>query len=122
MQVKIIAGLVVLATVVLVKSWGSAPQISAPNRKMLEAVQTAVSAKRLEWLEIVENQMTQKHAEGDVSDHEFHAIDAIITKARSGDWKGAQKDSFALSDGQRPTTDDLNQLKDRRMNRQSKKT
>jgi hypothetical protein len=118
MQFRLIAGFIVVLAFFLLNGWGTAPQISASNRKILEAVQTAVSAKKLEWLEAVETQVTQKHAEGDVSDGEYHAIDAIITKARSGDWKGAQRDSFALSEAQRPTSDDLEMLK----NRQSRRT
>ena len=84
-----------------------------PNRKVLEALQTAVSSKKSEWLEAVATQVAEKHEEGDISDNEFNAIDAIIKKAKSGDWKSAQKDSFALSEGQRPTSEDLSMVKDR---------
>ena len=86
----------------------------ASNRKVLEALQTAVSSKKPEWLEAVSTQVAQKHEDGDVSDAEFNAIRTIVKKAESGDWKGAQLASFALSEGQRPTAEDKELLKDRK--------
>lgn len=114
MQLKIIAGTIVFITVFVLKGWGTAPQISSSNRKILEALQTAVSSKKLEWLEIVTKQVTEKYDEGDVSDEEFNAIDAIVQKAESGDWKAAQLASFSLSEVQRPTAEDIEMLRDRR--------
>jgi hypothetical protein len=88
-----------------------APQMKAPNRKILEALQTAVSSKNPAWLEAVTAKVVEKRDQKEMSDGEFRAIDAIIKKAQSGDWKKAQMDSFALSEGQRPTAEDLAMVK-----------
>jgi hypothetical protein len=89
-------------------------QVSAPNRKLLEALQTAVSSKQSDWLEATSKQLTEKRASGDVSESEFKSMNSIIIRARSGDWKGAQKEVFDLSEGQRPTADDVANVRERK--------
>lgn len=118
---RVFAGCCVLIAVFMLKGCGSAPQMSAPNRKILEALQTAVSSKQRDWLDAVATQIEEKRKQNEISSSEFTVIDAIIKKAKSGDWKGAQKDSFALSEGQRPTAADLSMLKDRKRAHESEK-
>ena len=86
---------------------GRSPQISSTNRKILEALMTAVSSKDPQWLEIVVKHVTEKRNNNEMPDVEFAAINAIVKKAQSGDWIQAQKDSFALCEAQRPTSDDV---------------
>ena len=114
MRSNVVFGCFLLFVVCLLIGCGHAPQMSAPNRKILEALQSAVSSKKLEWIEAVVTQVAEKRTSKEMSDAEFTAINAIITKAKSGDWKGAQIDSFALSEGQRPTSQDLAMLKSRK--------
>ena len=103
-----------LAFIGLMSGCGRQPQMAAPNRKILEALQTAVSSKQTEWLDAVVRQVEEKRDKKEMSDQEFRAIDAIIKKAKSGDWKAARTASFALSDGQRPTSAEVSDLKKRR--------
>ena len=93
---------------------GHAPQLSGPNRKILEALQSAVSSKKMEWVEVVVKQIDEKREKKEMSDAEFRAIDVVIKTAKSGEWKAAQKASFMLSEGQRATSQDLAMLKDRK--------
>jgi|GEM_PF-3499650 hypothetical protein len=90
---------------------GHAPQISVSNRKILEALQTAVSSKDSQWLSKVVKHVSEKRTRNEMSDAEFSAIDAIVKTAKNGDWKLAQKQSFSLSEAQRPLPDDLAMLK-----------
>jgi len=101
----------------LVLSGCGRTQVAAPNRRLLAALQTAVSAKNTEWLEATSKQMTEKKASGEVSASEFNVMNAIVKKAHSGDWKGAQKDVFALSEGQRPTSEDIAKVRERKTNK-----
>ena len=89
-------------------------QVSAPNRRLLASLQTAVSAKNPEWLEATSRQLADKRSAGEVSAAEFKVMNAIVLKAQSGDWKGAQQDVFALSEGQQPTAEDLAKVRDRK--------
>lgn len=97
----------------------SAPQMAAPNRKLLEGLQSAVSSKKLDWLDAITKQIFDKYNSKEMSETEFRAFDAIIQKARTGEWKQAQMESFALSDRQRPTSQEVAQLKSRKSSRSS---
>ena len=107
-------GFCILFLAGLIGGCSRAPQLSTPNRKILEALQTAVSSKNTEWLDATVKLVEEKRQQKEMSDAEFASIDRIIQKARSGDWKSAQVDSFALSGGQRATSDDLAMLKQRK--------
>lgn len=114
MRSKIIVISSLLVALCMLNGCSRAPQMKAGNRKILAALQTAVSSKNSTWLEAVVTQVAEKRDQKEMSDAEFRAIDAIIKKAKSGEWKRAQIDSFALSEGQRPTAEDLAIVKERK--------
>jgi hypothetical protein len=87
-------------------------QFSAPNRHILAALQTAISAKNSEWLDGVARQVTEQRSKGEMTDAEFKALDAILQAAKAGQWDAAQKRIFALTEAQRPTAADLARLKE----------
>jgi hypothetical protein len=93
---------------------GSPTQISPSNRKLLQALQSAASAKQKEWLNDVETKVNEKHKKQEMSDAEFNAFQPIIKKAKAGDWKRANLDALALCNGQHPTQMDLENLKARK--------
>ncbi len=114
MRSKMIAGCGTLVIVIgMFQGCAGTPQMSSPNRKILESLQTAVSAKKPEWLAAVEDQVSKKRTSHEMSDTEFKAVNAILKKAKSGDWKQALKDSFQLSEGQRPSAQEFASLKSR---------
>src|SRR4030095_8657065 len=93
---------------------GRAPtQFMPANRRLLEALQTAVSAENSEWLGAVSKQMAEQKSAGQLSDAEFQAFDDVIRQAQAGDWKSAQAAVLAIGDGQRPTAEDLTRLQER---------
>src|SRR4029453_4331079 len=91
-----------------------ATQVRPANRRLLEALQTAVSAKNAAWLDAVEKQVADHRTKGELSEAEFSALDAIIRQAKAGNWDAAQTAVFALSDSQRPTADELEQVRKRK--------
>ena len=88
-------------------------QIAPANRRAMGALQTAVSSKKVDWLDATVELIEEQHSNGEMSDAEYAAFEPIIEKARAGDWPGAQKDAFALADGQKPTAEDLENIKPR---------
>ena len=95
-------------------------QVSPAIRRLLEALQTAVSAENSEWLEAVSNQMAKQKSVGQLSEAEFQAFDDVIRQAQAGDWKSAQAAVLAIGDGQRPTAEDLTRLQERKPAEQKK--
>lgn len=97
----------------LIAGCNRAPQLETANRVLLGALQTAVSAKNSQWLDATIALIEQRYEEGDMSDAERSAFDKVVDLAKSGDWKQAQKASFAFSEGQRATSEDLTNLQNR---------
>ena len=86
---------------------GRVQQIAPANRRVMQGLQTAVSSKKSDWLEATVKLIDEQRSKGEMSDAEYAALTPIIDKARRGDWTGAQKDAFTLSEGQQPTPEDL---------------
>ena len=79
----------------------SATQFGAVNYRLLASLHTAVSAKRIDWLDGVAKNIAERHAARQLSDEQRAELEAIIAKARGGDWEGAQADVVRLQKGQR---------------------
>jgi len=120
MSVRVLVRGIVVVLTMLSVGCGQAPQISPQHRKLLAAVQTAVSAKNTDWLDAVESDLKTRHEQDQIADSEFDAIQSIVDLAKSGDWTKAQQNSFKLSEGQRPSADDLAALKDRQRTKEPK--
>ncbi len=97
--------------VLLFGGCGRVTQIDPDNRRVMQALQTAVSSRNMEWLEATVKLIDEKRAADEMSDDEYTAFEPIIARARAGDWDGAQKGAFALSEGQMPTPEDIEKIK-----------
>lgn len=86
-------------------------QIEPANRRFVQQLLSVTSSKKKDWLDEAVKQIDQQRSEGKLSNDEYAALAPIIEKARQGDWPGAQRDAFALSDGQKPTKEDLEKIK-----------
>ncbi len=75
------------------------------NFRLIESLQTAVSAKREDWLEQNEKLIAERHAAGKLSDEQHAALEAIVAKARAGQWDEAGSDALALAKAQRPAAE-----------------
>ena len=87
------------------------PQIAPANRRLMLQLQSVTSSKKKEWLDEAVKQIEEQRSKGELSDEEYAAFQPIIEKARKGDWQGAQRNAFALSEGQKPTEEDLEKIK-----------
>jgi hypothetical protein len=90
-----------------------ATQLSSTNRHLLEALQTAVSAKNEQWLDGVAKQVEDQRGKGQLSGSEHKVLASVIDLAKAGKWDAAQSRVFALSEAQRPTAEDLARVQKR---------
>jgi hypothetical protein len=89
---------------------GHEPQVAPSNRRLIESLRTAVSARKIEWLETNSKLVEERRQAGELSDQEYAAFSSIVARARAGDWKGAQSEAINLANAQRPTEQDLKNL------------
>ena len=66
------------------------------NRQELEALLTAVSLKNSAELENDARRIEDRHAAGELSDTRDQDLQAIIKKARAGEWAAAEKQAYNL--------------------------
>jgi hypothetical protein len=64
------------------------------NRRELEALLTAVSLRNPKELEKDARRIDERHASGELSDTYHESLMAIVTKARAGDWGGAEQEAY----------------------------
>ncbi len=79
---------------------GGQPQISKGNIRLVEKLQTAIAAKRSDWLELAAQQIDKQHRAGKLSDDEFQSLQPIIADARQSHWNEANEKLAQLIHGQ----------------------
>lgn len=81
-------------------------QVAPVNRRLVESLATAVSAKNPEWLRENVEAIAKAKAEGTLTAAEEAAFRTIIEPAEKGDWAEAERLAFSLRDGQRAASED----------------
>jgi hypothetical protein len=66
------------------------------NRRELEALLTAISLKNQKEFDRDIKRIDDRHASGGLSDASYTELQAIVKKARAGDWSGAEKLAYEL--------------------------
>jgi hypothetical protein len=66
------------------------------NRQELEALLTAVSLKKASELEKDARRIEDRYNAGELSDGRHEDLQAIIKKARAGDWAAAEAKAYEL--------------------------
>src|SRR5271157_6164461 len=66
------------------------------NRRELEALLTAISLKNQKELDKDIQRIEDRHASGELSDESYKDLQEIITKAKGGDWGGAEKQAYEM--------------------------
>jgi hypothetical protein len=61
---------------------------------LLDAIITAVSMTNERWLAEDEQLLQTRHAAGQLTDEEFQQLEAVIGRARDGDWSGAVEAAY----------------------------
>lgn len=101
----------ILIALLLAACWGAGcggpPQVSRANRRIVESLATAVSARNRAWLDQNVELIDDRRARGQISDKEGAAFQAIVEKAKEGDWDAAEKLAFALRDVQAASSEDV---------------
>ena len=64
------------------------------NRQEFEALLTAISLKNPKELEADARRIEERQTLGELSNKGYNDLKAIIDKARSGDWAGAEKQAY----------------------------
>jgi hypothetical protein len=88
------------AVVLFAGCWGTT-QFGAENHRLLASLQTAISARRTDWLEAAAKVVALRRASGQMSDEQASTLDAISAKAQQGDWQGAESEVVTLLKAQR---------------------
>ena len=92
----------VLLLALLCSGCGGSPQFAVKDQRLLEALRTAVSTHKADWLEASAKKIDAAHQKGEISDEGFQALQSVNSQARAGDWKAAQVQIIQLEKGQRP--------------------
>ncbi len=87
------------------------PQVGPGNYKLVAGLRTAISARRIDWLETTAKLASERHAAGELNDEQFAALESIIAQGRQGHWEQAESEVVRLSKAQRPTAEEIEQLK-----------
>ncbi|HEX7446344.1 MAG TPA: hypothetical protein VF306_02300 [Pirellulales bacterium] len=80
---------------------GRAPQVSAPHRELIEALNTATSARLLPWVEECAKSLEERKLRGDLTREEIDAFEEIIALARAEKWEEARTAAKRLGKAQR---------------------
>ena len=86
------------------------PQVAPQNQRLIASLRTAISARNSEWLEKNAEVLEQRRADGKVSDAELEAFQAIIDKARAGQWEKAEREVLAFQKAQQPTQEQIDRV------------
>ena len=106
----LIEWLVVIACL-LMSGCAKPPQISPGNRKLIDGLRTATSAKETSWLADCEKLLEDGKQRGTVSDAEYQEFGDIVALGRDGKWEQAEAETIRLGKAQQPTPDDVTNLK-----------
>ena len=83
--------------VLLLTGCGGEPSVrDLKNRRELEALLTAISLKNQKELDKDIQRIEDRHDSGELSDARYKDLQAIIQKAKAGDWAGAEKQAYEL--------------------------
>lgn len=86
------------------------PQVAPDNIELITSLRTAISTRKLEWLDDNVREIGQRHAAGELSDTELQAFQELIEMARAGHWEDAEKRIVKFQRRQRPTQEQIDRL------------
>ncbi len=80
--------------------WTQPPAVEFDNLKYIQLLSTAVSSRKPELVDKVEQAIRQRHSGKEMSDGELREFERIIGVARGGDWEAADRAAFAFAEAQ----------------------
>jgi len=97
----LVAGLLLVVGLSLA-GCGRQPQVKPMNRRLIESLRTALSARNTEWLDANWKLIEKARTDGSMDDAEFARFKEIVDIARSGEWAEAEEQVVKLAKGQKP--------------------
>jgi hypothetical protein len=85
---------ILLGLVVLASGCRGPTQEDRDNRRVLDAILTAITIKNPRLLVDNAKRAKARHEAGQLTDEQYQGMEAIINKARGGDWSGAEKEGY----------------------------
>jgi hypothetical protein len=85
-----------LGFAVLASGCGGPTEVERDNRRVLDAILTAITLKNPRLLEDDARRARTRYEAGQLKDDDYRAMEAIIDKARAGDWSDAETDGYAF--------------------------
>jgi hypothetical protein len=82
------------ALTLLVPGCSAPTEAERDNRRLVDAILTAITMKNTNWLEDDAELAEKRHRAGQLTDKEYEGLTAIIEKAKSGDWQSAEKKGY----------------------------
>jgi hypothetical protein len=87
---------VLLGCALLASSCGGPTGVERDNRRALDAILTAITIKNARLLEDDARRAKARYDAGHFRAEQYQALEAIIEKARAGDWSGAEADGYVF--------------------------
>ena len=96
----------------LVVAGGCSYPVAEPiNMELISSLRTALSARNEEWLKVNADIVEERHASGEMRDDEYAAFKGIIDQARAGQWVEAEKATLKFQRAQRPTREQIDEVR-----------
>jgi len=85
---------ILIAVALLVPGCSAPTEVDRDNRRLLDAILTAITMQNLAWLEEDAKLAEERHEDGHLTDTDYEELVSIIEAARSGDWKAAERQGY----------------------------
>jgi len=89
----------------------SYPVAEPINMELISSLRTALSARNEQWLKANAEIVEERHASGEMRDDEYGAFRGIIDQARAGNWADAEKATLKFQRAQRPTREQIDEVR-----------
>jgi hypothetical protein len=88
------AAVIVFALAVFAGGCSGPAEVDRDNRRLVDAVLTAITMKNANWLEDDAKLAEQRNLAGQLCDDDYEELSAVIELARAGDWKTAEEEGY----------------------------
>ena len=89
-----VAWLVPSMLALLVHGCSAPTEVDRDNRRLVDAILTAITMKNSNWLDDDAKLAEERHLAGQLTDSDYEELASVIEIARSGDWKTAEQEGY----------------------------
>jgi hypothetical protein len=84
----------ILAASLLAAGCSAPTEAERDNRRLVDAILTAITMKNTNWLDDDAKLAEQRHLDGHLTDDEYEQLSSVIEIAKAGDWQAAEKEGY----------------------------